>query len=393
MSRGPVLYVLKRFPRLSETFVLRELLELEALGDRIVIDSLLPAERGPRHPRLRDLRAPVRYLPRHPQLRQPAVARAHLRLALRAPRTWCRLALRARRGGGLRRFLQAGLSAARARAEGAGHIHAHFATAATEVARDAAALAGVPFSVTAHAKDIFHSDNAPHLARRLEGAAAVVTVSAFNAAHLRRLLDGTPVHHIPNGVPLGEVSGPAAGGPVLFVGRLVPKKGVDLLIDAFARLPPELDSLRLEIVGGGALGDDLAELAARRGLAQRVSFLGAVPSDEVEAAFARCSLVAAPCRIDEHGDRDGMPTVLVEALARAVPVVSTELVGIPELVRDGETGLLVAPEDAAALATAIARLASDPRLARELGARGRVLVAERFDPARSAGLLREVLAG
>jgi colanic acid/amylovoran biosynthesis glycosyltransferase len=389
-SRAPVLYVLKRFPRLSETFVLRELLELEAQGERILIDALLPPERGPAHAELASLRAPVRYLPRRPRLRRPRVASAHLRLGLRSPLVWARLAVRARRHGIWRRFVQAGLTADRARREGARHLHAHFATAAADVARDAAALAGVPFTVTAHAKDIFHADHAPQLARRLEGVSAVVTVSEHNAAHLRGVLNGVPVHHIPNGVPPASPGPAAQGGPVLFVGRLVPKKGVDVLIDACARLRSGFPELGVEIVGGGPLAEELAHRARRAGVADRIHFLGLQPAEVVDAAFRRCSLVAAPSRIDEHGDREGMPTVLVEALARGVPVVATDIVGIPELVRNGETGLLVPPDDPTALAAAIARLVRDPALARELAAGGRALVAERFDPSRSVRRLRAV---
>jgi len=388
MSRAPVLYVLKRFPRLSETFVLRELLELEAQGERILIDALLPPEGGPAHAELASLRAPVRYLPRRPRLRQPSVASAHLRVGLRSPLVWARLASRARRRGTWRRFVQAGLTADRARQAGARHLHAHFATAAADVARDAALLTHVPFSVTAHAKDIFHADHAPQLARRLEGASAVVTVSEHNAEHLRGILNGVPVHHIPNGVPPASPGPGTQGGPLLFVGRLVAKKGVDVLIDACALLRSEFPELGVEIVGGGPLAEELAGRAGRAGVADRIRFLGPQPAEVVDAAFRRCSLLALPSRIDEHGDRDGMPTVLVEALARGVPVVATDLVGIPEVVRHGETGLLVPPDDPPALAAAIARLVRDPKLARELAAEGRVLVAERFNPGRSARLLR-----
>jgi glycosyltransferase involved in cell wall biosynthesis len=388
MSRAPVLYVLKRFPRLSETFVLRELLELEAQGERILIDALLPPEGGPAHAEVASLRAPVRYLPRRARLRHPRVALAHLRVGLRSPLVWARLAGRARRHGIWRRFVQAGLTADRARKEGARHLHAHFATAAADVARDAAALARVPFTVTAHAKDIFHADHAPQLARRLEGVSAVVTVSEHNAEHLRGVLNGVPVHHIPNGVPPAPPGPAARAGSLLFVGRLVAKKGVDVLIDACALLRSELPELDVEIVGGGPLAEELAGRARRSGVSDRIHFLGPQPADVVDAAFRRSSLVVLPSRIDEHGDRDGMPTVLVEALARGVPVVATDLVGIPEVVRHGETGLLVPPDDPPALAAAIARLVRDPELARELAARGPALVAERFDPSRSARLLR-----
>lgn len=387
-AAGPVLYVLKRFPRLSETFVLRELLTLEAMGERISIDSLLPAEDGPHHPDVARLRAPVRYVPKSPRLRDREIARVHLRSAVRKPGRWLRLALRARRAGTWHRFLQAGLVADRARREGARHIHAHFLTAAAEVARDAAALAGLPVSVTAHAKDVFQEDNAALVGRRAAGLSDVVTVSDYNARHLRHVIgDALPVHIVPNGVEPAESAEDRPAGPVLCVARLVPKKGVDVLIEATARLAGHIPELRVEIIGGGPEREALEERVRLLGLDGRVAFLGPRPWDEVEAAYGRCSMVVLPCRVADDGDRDGMPTVLSEALARGLPVVSTRVAGIPELVRDGETGLLVDPDDPAGLAVAIQRLRRDRDLAGRLGRAGRAEVAERFDPRRCAVLL------
>lgn len=384
---APVVYVLKRFPRLSETFVLRELLSLEAQGQRLLVDALLPPEPGPRHPELDDLRAEVRYLPRRPRLRH--VAGAHGRLFVRHPQRWVREARRARRHGTWRRFLQAGLVAERARMAEASHIHAHFATAATEVAGHAAALADLTFSVTAHAKDVFHADNQSLLRRRVHGAAAVVTVSRFNTAHLIRELPGMHVMHVPNGIPMPAPLVPRPEGPVLCIGRLVPKKGIDTLVRAAALLDP---AVSVEIVGGGPLGEELAKLAADLGAAARVCFLGPQPSSAVEAALTRCSMVVLPCRIAANGDRDGLPTALLEAMARGIPVISTPVVGIPEIVRDEETGLLVPPDDPEALAAAISRLRRDPALGRRLGAAGRALVGAEFDPAGSAAALRSIFS-
>lgn len=391
-EQAPILYVLKRFPRLSETFILRELLTLESNGQPLAIDSLLPPEPQPPHPELADLRARVRYLPRHPRLRMPAVALAHLRVAGGSPCLWLRLARRARAAGVWRRFVQAGLVARRARQERARHIHAHFATAAAEVAGDAAALAGVPFTVTTHAKDIYQRENAALLRSRLVRAAAAVTISDFNARHLRESVPGLPVVHVPNGMAIAPPASIPADGPVLCVARLIPKKGVDLLIEACALLEEDLSTTRLEIIGGGPLAVELAELARRRGIGERVELRGAVSPIEVDRALRRCSLLALPCRIAADGDRDGIPTVLLEAMARGVPVVSTDVVGIPEIVHDGVTGLLVSGEDPAALADAIARLLRDRSLARALGDQGRSLVGERFDPQRSAQLLLELFA-
>ena len=390
-STAPVLYVLKRFPRLSETFVLREVLALEARGERVLIDSLLPPEDGPRHPELSRLQAPVRLLPRHPRLRDRAVARTHLRLAARSPLSWL---TRAWRAAGdpedWRRFLQAGLVAERARAEGARHVHAHFATASAVVARDAAALADLPVTVTAHAKDIYHRDNAPLLNRRLRGVGAVVTVSDHNAAHLGRVLPGTPVHVVRNGVEMLHLRKRTESSTLLCVARLVPKKGIDTLLTAFGMLADDLPAVDVEIIGDGPLCEVLREQARVQGVEDRVRFRGPLPSADVQEALLRCAMLVLPCRIDGSGDRDGLPTVLLEAMACGTPVITTDIVGLPELVRPGETGLLVPPDDPVRLAVAIRSLLDDAARAAEFGAAGRRLVGQLHDRDRTAAQLQHV---
>lgn len=396
VTAQPVLYVLKRFPRLSETFVLREILGLEAAGVRVLVDTLLPPEQGPSHPELTALRARVRYVPRHPKLRDWPALSAHVRVAVRHPLRWAGLAVGSRRDNTWRRFVQAGLVAARIRSDGVGHVHAHFATAACEVATMAARLADVTCSVTAHAKDIYHQSNAPHLARRLAGADAVVTVSAYNLDHLNRVLSATrrppEVRLIANGVPIGPSADPAASQTLLCVARLVPKKGVDLLVDAAALLLERHPSLHVDIIGDGPQREQLTAQVARLGLTGRVRLLGVATTADVLTAMAAARAVVLPCRIDADGDRDGMPTVLVEALSRGVPVVSTDVVGVGELVHDGVTGLLVAPDDPVALAAALNRLLTDPALATRLGDNGRRLVRQQFRPEDSTRALVEVFA-
>jgi glycosyltransferase involved in cell wall biosynthesis len=287
------------------------------------------------------------------------------------------------------------LVADRVRREGVTHVHCHFATAAAEVAVPAGRMAGVPVTVTAHAKDVYHRDNERVLGRRLAGASAVVTVSEFNRAHLARVLPRTRVVHVPNGVALGPLNERTVGersAPVLCVARLVAKKGIDTLLRGIALLAPDDPALRLRVIGTGPLEDELKALADELGIASLVRWDGPQPAAVVEAAYAEAGVVALPCRIDGDGDRDGLPTVLVESLARGVPVVSTDVVGIPELVVHGETGLLVAPDDPDALASALAKLRSDPDLARSLGRHGRELVRSAYDPAEAATALQRVWA-
>jgi colanic acid/amylovoran biosynthesis glycosyltransferase len=172
----------------------------------------------------------------------------------------------------------------------------------------------------------------------------------------------------------------------------VPKKGVDLLVRAAATLSERHPDLVVDVVGDGPLRPELTALADSLGLGGRVRFHGPATAAEVQAALVRCRAFVLPCRIDADGDRDGMPTVLVEALARAVPVVSTDVVGIGELVVDGETGLLVPPEDVDALAAALDRLLGDAALAARLGLAGRRLVEQRYSPAESTTALLDVFA-
>lgn len=388
----PVLYVLNRFGRLSETFILTELAALEAQGERVLIDALRPPEDGPRHSEAADVRAQVRYLPPKPSLRDPPVARAHLRWVLRHPARWIALAWNARRNDTWRQFLQAGLVAERVRAEHARHIHAHFASRSAEVARDAAALAGVRYSVTTHAYDIYRADNAPLLAARTHGASAIVTVSQHNVDHLRTVLpDAARIQLVPNGMPLPrEAHGPSVGGPLLCVSRLVAKKGIDILLRALAQLPPDVC---LEIIGAGPLDHDLRSLAGDLGLVERVRFLGPQDSAGVDAAYSRAFAVVLAPRVAPNGDRDGLPTVFLEALARGLPVISTDVVGVDELVKHAHTGLLAPAEDPAAFAQAIRALLADPHGAARMGGNGRSWVREQHDPARSAKLLAAVMSG
>ena len=386
-----VLYVLKRYPQLSQTFVVREILELERAGVHVGIEALGSSRDGPRHPDVAVVTAVVRHLPRRPRLRQHRIGSTHARLALRRPLIWLRLARKARHRD-WRRFVQAGLVAKRIRQEGFHHVHAHFASSASEVARDAAALAGCTYSVTAHARDIFTEQHARLLAERLADAYAVVTVSEHNRRHLETVVAGPPIVHVPNAMPAEPARRPIGGGPVLCVARLVDKKGIDTLIRAIAivrRINPEVT---VEIIGDGDDGESLRALSRSLGLDDVVTFLGALDSTGVNAAYLRCSMLALPCRISIDGDRDGLPTVILEAMARSIPVISTSIVGIPEVVTDGITGRLVEPGDSCALAAAILDLLDHPEAAARLGAAGRRIVVADFDPDQSAARLKSLFA-
>lgn len=388
-------YVTKMYPRFSETFVVNEVRGLERRGVEIEIFSLRAPVDTRFHASLAAVRAPVHYVPRtaRPSDVWRALGAAH---ALFAP---------ALRDGALDELLtadpedaaQALEVAVAARAAGITHLHAHFGSVATTVARLAARLLGVGYTFTAHAKDIFHEDVDPaDLRRKLAGARAVVTVSDHNLAHLRtafgRAADG--VRRVYNGLDLDEHArshAPRVPGRVAAVGRLVEKKGFADLLDALALLVQEGRDVHLDLVGTGPEDAALRERADRLGVVAHVTFHGPLSQDRVRDVVARASVLAAPCVLGADGNRDGLPTVLLEAMAAGTPVVSTPVTGIPEAVRDEETGLLVPPGDATALAAALGRVLGDAALASRLADGARVLVEAEFDVERTSAALLEVL--
>jgi glycosyltransferase involved in cell wall biosynthesis len=391
---GRVGYVTKVYPRFSETFVVTEILAHEAAGLDVEIFSLRPPVDPRFHASLSEVRAPVTYLDRaeKPGDVWSALREARPRLPGLAGELDALLA------ADVRDAVQAVALAQAVRARGIVHLHAHFASSAASVARLAARLAGVPYTFTAHAKDVFHAGvDHDDLRRKLAGAAATVTVSDFNLAHLRATFgrDAARAVRVYNGLDLARFpyADPGARPPtVVSVGRLVEKKGMDVLVDACALLAERGVDLRCVIVGGGELEAGLrAQVAARR-LDGRVTLLGPQPQDTVRRVVASAAAFAAPCVVGADGNRDGLPTVLLEAMALGTPCVSTDVTGIPEVLRDGDTGLAVPQRDPAALAAALERLLADAALRVRLARRARALVAAEFDATRQAARLRRHFA-
>jgi glycosyltransferase involved in cell wall biosynthesis len=393
MTGVHVAYVLKMYPRFSETFILNELLELERQGLTLRIFSLKRPDDGIAHADVGRVRAPVTYLPRS----LPALLRAQAPILGRAPGHYLRLlveVLTRRRYAALKHFLQAGAIAG-ALDPATGHVHAHFASGATSVALHLQRLVGIPYSFTAHAKDIYLETVRPaDLTRKLSGARFAVTVSDFNARRLRALANGTRVVRIYNGLDLERFApddATRASPPlVLAVGRLIEKKGFDDLVRACALLAERRAAFRCSIVGKGPQSATLAELIDTLDLAGRVELAGPVPRERLLGLYRQAAVLAAPCVVGSDGNRDGLPTVLVEAMALGVPVVATTVTGIPELVEDGVTGLLVPERDPDALADAIARLLTDPPLAAALVRRARRRVEESFDLHANVAQLRRL---
>jgi colanic acid/amylovoran biosynthesis glycosyltransferase len=391
-------YLLKMYPRFSETFVLNELLELERQGVRLHVFSLKKPDDGIFHAGVSRLRAPVTYLPESPLLQPRAYAAAH-RAAQSGDRARYASALAAtlarRSRSALKQFLRAGYVAPLLLHHEIRHVHAHFASTAASVALHAHRLTGVSYSVTAHAKDIYRDDiDRRQLAAKLEEARFVVTVSDYNARRLSQLAPQARVVRIYNGLDLDRLvpNGRVRNDPplVLAVGRLVEKKGFHVLVRACALLRDRGVPFRCAIVGKGPLERDLGSLAGNLGLEGRVELRGAVPADALVELYRHADVVAAPCVVEADGNRDGLPTVLIEAMALGVPVVATDVTGIPELVEHERTGLLVRQGDPVSLANSIQRVLNDPPGAAALAAAGRAQVERNFQLRANVSQLRSL---
>ncbi len=395
-------YVLKRYPRYSETFIVNEILAHERAGVEVEIFALGRPSEPVLGPTAR-VRASVTYLLPPDSDSKPGDERtltAHefwlaLREAARLrPEVWEILPeARLERS---RHVYQALRLATEARSRGVSHLHAHFATSATSVAALAAAFAGLSFTFTCHAKDIFHeSVRADDLERKFSAASASVTVSDFNVEYLRSTLGPVTggLRRIYNGLDLSDFpySAPDERRPlILAVGRLVEKKGLIDLVEACALLARRGRRFECRIVGSGELEGELRSRIEHHGLSSRVSLAGAQPQSEVVRGIREAAVLAAPCVVGGDGNRDGLPTVLLEAMALGTPCVSTGVTGIPEVLSDGDTGLMVSPHDPEALAAAIERLLENPALRVALAGRARKRIEEDFDVHRNAADLREL---
>jgi colanic acid/amylovoran biosynthesis glycosyltransferase len=384
-------YVVKRYPRFSETFIINEILAHEAAGAELEIFSLLPPVDTHFQDLLARVRSPVTYLVPD----APKASELWSALGGEAPEAVHRWIPDAQASAA--REAYASLVLARlVRERHVDHLHAHFATSAATVAALTARLTGVGFTLTAHAKDIFHDTVDPAVLRRTFGAAdAIVTVSDHNVAYLRSVVGDAPIERVYNGLDLAAFPfrPPVDRAPVvLAVGRLIEKKGFGDLIAACRRLLDRGVEFRCRIIGSGPLSDALAHQVDRLGLRELVTLVGPLPQREVIAEMHGSTVLAAPCVVGGDGNRDGLPTVVLEAMALGTPCIATPVTGIPEAVRDGDTGLLVPEGDEAALAEAIARMLSDPALQLRLATRARRRIEEAFDVGRNTAALRALFA-
>ncbi len=407
-----IAYVIPAYPPVpSQPFVVNEMIAVQDAGHDVVVLPLYPADGGGVHHGTFTRLRPAAVL---------SAARLDWRTAVlalwvlaRHPWRSLRTLLGLHRAAGSSLWSHArllavapkGLAAAwRLPRLGVRHVHAHFANQTADCAAISGSVSGLPFSFTAHAYDIYSTD--PRLRNatldwKLGRAARVFTVNDYARDMLRARLPASARERVCTayvGIPTAlfrpePQPSDAEGLRLLCVARFQEKKGLDTLVDACALLRDRGVRFRLELIGDGPQRAALEAQVARLGLGEQVTFPGSKPQEEVACAMRASHLFVMPCRRDRTGDMDGIPTVFMEALASARPVVSCAVSGVPELVRDGETGVLVPPDDPVALAGAIERLAADPALRARLGAEGRALVCRQHDQDRNARRVVELIAG
>jgi len=386
--------VLKGYPRLSETFIAQEILELERRGLDVEIVSLRHPTDKKTHPVHDQIKARVSYLPEYLFQEAGRVLRAWRRVRQwptyrTAFSAWWRDFKRDRTPNRIRRFGQALVLAAELPNE-IERLHAHFLHTPASVTRYAALLTGLPWSCSAHAVDIWTTPKW-EIAEKLAELDWLVTCTAANQAYLAELSgNDDKVHLAYHGLDLSrfpareakivERDGSDPDNPVtiLSVGRAVEKKGYPNLLAALALLPTDLN-WRFVHVGGGKEIDRLKRIAKQWNLEDRIDWLGSRSQDEVLRAYGEADIFALASRVAGNGDRDGLPNVLMEAQSQGLAVVSTRVSAIPELIEDGVSGLLVEQEDAEKLSNALARLIQDPSLRRSLAEAGIRRIRDQFE--------------
>jgi len=420
MQEPEIGYILKGYGRTSETFITNEIFLLESEGLNLSIFSMLKLQDQQQHGVIKRIKAPVAYLPETTPSEENSLpvwlwlnaskfAASHTRLLRLRPAAYLltlfealAMSLKYWRRSFVKEFLQAGFIAQQVVESGRiRHLHAHFCHTATTVAMLASRLCGVSFSFTAHAKDIYREDMNPGdlLSVKLRRARFAVTCTKANRIYLDRFRSTeSPLYTIYHGLDLSLFVPAAANagekdsqaGPlILAVGRMVEKKGFTYLVEACRLLKDKGCRFTCRIVGGQ---DQYAETIKNRieqlNLADTVTLHRAVTQEELRQSYRQATVFALPCQVVQSGDRDGIPNVLVEAMAMELPVVSTEISGIPELIENGVNGLLVPEKNAEALAAAIEEMLNGPEMRRQFGKSGREKVSRDFDSRQNVKALR-----
>jgi len=389
-----IAYLFERFPSFGQTFCYREVAELERQGTKVHVYSIRRPVDEPKQDWDQELVGRVHYLPEESALIRE-VDRA-LREEKTSPAAREAIEKWGRQPDFLRLY-QAVYVGMRLRQDGLKRLHAHFAGMAARTAFWLDQFFGIPYSFTAHANDIFAPrDFAISLAKLVEGAAAVVTVSNYSAGLLKERFSESAgkIHRVYNGIdpsrfhPADFGSGVPA---IVSIGRLIEKKGFADLIEACRLLKPRGRPFACEIIGEGPLEAALRAQIAEAGLESCVKLAGPLTQSEIVSRLAFATIFVLPCTREADGGMDNLPTVIMEAMAARLPVISKPLGGIPEMIEHEINGELVPEHDPAAICAAMERLIADPARARKFGDRGQEMVREKFSIEASVRKLRTLL--
>ena len=413
-SRKPVIgYLLKTFPKLSETFILNEMLELERQGVTLHVFSLRRSKDQNHHPAVRQLKAPVTYIPSLlPQWNRDEEAQLLHCLEEWGRQDFAKLAdtfqfyCSRHEERRFNEFLQGCYLAREMERLEIDHLHVHFANIPAATAEIAKQFCGIPFSMTAHAKDIYLTDS-DALNRRLQAAEFTLTCTDYNRRYLETIAGPEcPIHLSYHGIDLSRFTPlapaslvesksalPIADRPLqlLSVGRFCEKKGFPYLLEACHQLKQAGIDFRCRIVGFGPLKEALEAQIDELDIGDRTHLVGKLTQDKLIEEYHQADVFVLPCQVTDDGDRDGIPNVLLEAMATGLPVVSTAISGITELVESAQNGLLVPEKDASAIAAALKQLVNNHSLRRRLGLAGSRTVHQNFTLEYNVGQVKEYL--
>ncbi len=396
---------MKSYPKISETFILNEILELERQGVDLHLFSLRPSPDVKSHPDVAQVQAPVTYIPK---LRQDkAYSGDRIQKLVAAQWHWLRRsppayanAWKSYQAQNLawEDFLQAAYLAQELERLGIQHLQVHFANLPTAIVEVAQYFYAFSFNIFAHAKDIYLTPT-DTLDRRIAKAEFVLTCTGFNAQYLRQMSTSeTPIVLSYHGInfdrftPNLTVRAQSEVPLFISVGRFCEKKGFPYLLQACQQLKQSGHEFRCMIIGYGEMQAELLELIESLGLSDIVTLPGKKTQDELVELYNQASLFVLPCLVTDDGDRDGIPNVLLEAMAMELPIVSTDISGIAELVEDQRHGFLVPEKNSEALTVALAQLLADPIRRREMGQQGRQKVLQQFNLERNVGEIVDLFA-
>jgi len=395
-------YIVRSFPRLSQTFILNEVLALEASGVQVRIFSCTNPHESIVQPQVADVQAQIDYLEDGQHHSWLSLLWQHLLLLCIVPHRYLSTLWYVLRHPEFDEgytatsryncFQQAIslthlLRQARASNNMIDHLHAHFAHDPTLIAQLVHRLTGIPFTFTAHARDIYQIP-AVALAERIQQAEAVVTCCQRNIEYFQSVV--TAEHHaklqvIHNGINLEDFQPSNATHEtdkaplILSASRFVEKKGYLDLLTACHRLKERGQNFRCVIYGDGPLSNQMAEAIDELELYDHVTLAGLCTQQELRRMMPQAAIFALTPFVTDDGDRDGVPTVLAEAMACGVPVVSTTVAGIPELVIDGQNGLLVAPHQIDEITDSLVILLNDEEKRRQFGSAARNTIIAEFN--------------